>query len=165
MDSAVPSALLPLIHTAVEMRFDCKTWEEIGQRVGRSARTCRYWPIHYPREWNRYYARLRNAYLMDHCREALAYLRKHMRSENPLISAAAARHWDKNCEKLFARCEVADQKADDPEAQKVLNLIAQTKGLSDDQLAQVLEAVVDDLRSRSGGNGVGTPTPAPAQPQ
>ncbi|HMC65791.1 MAG TPA: hypothetical protein VKI65_12705 [Gemmataceae bacterium] len=163
MDSAVPPRLLPLIHTAVEMRFECKTWEEISQRVRRRARTCRHWPLRYPREWNRYYARLRNSYLMDHCREALGYLRKHMHSENPIISAAAARHWDKNCEKLFARCEAADQKADDPETQKVLRVVEQTKGLTDGQLAQVLEAVLEDLRTRADSNGAGTPTPAPPE--
>src|SRR6266571_1876502 len=115
MDVAVPPGLLPLLQTAVEMRFDCKTWEEISQRVGRKARTCRYWPLIYALEWNRHYAHLRNSYLRDHCREALARLRNHMRSENPWISAAAVRHWDKNCAKLFARSEAADQKADDPE--------------------------------------------------
>jgi len=163
MDSAVPPGLLPLIHTAIEMRFECKTWEEIGQRVGRRARTCRYWPLLYPLEWNRFYARLRNSYLTDHCHEALFYLRKHMQSKNPMISAAAARHWDKNCEKLFARFDAADQKADDPDTQKVLSLVEQTKGLSDGQLAQVLEAVLDDLRARADSNGAAMPAPAPPE--
>ncbi len=165
MDTVVSSGLLPLLHTAVEMRFDCKTWEEVGRHLHRSARTCRRWPLLYPFEWNRYYAGLRNSYLMDHCRECLARLRNHMRSDNPRISLAAARYWDKNCENLFAHFEAAGQKTNDPETQKVLSIVAQTKGLNDGQLAQVLEAVLDDLRARDGGNGAGTSTPPAEQPQ
>src|SRR5262249_23561887 len=165
MDHPVPPGLLPLLHTAAEMRFECKTWEEIGARVGRSARTCRHWPLLYPREWNRYYARLRNSYLTDHCREALGHLRRHMRSGNPTVSAVAARHWDKDCEKLFARFEDADRKALDAETQEALRVIEQTKGLNDAQLAQVLEWMLEEVRARLGHNGAETPAAAPAQPQ
>ena len=156
MDAPISLSRLAMPQVAAEMRFEAKTWEEVAQRVGRSARTCRRWPLLHPREWIRCHAHLLRAYILASHREALAHIKRHMRSQNAPVSAAAARHWDKQCVDAINRLEALERGAIDPETQEALAVLAYTKGMNNAQLLEHLERTAERLRARIGGGGAAT---------
>jgi hypothetical protein len=76
---------------AAELRAGGASWEAVADKVGREARTCRSWPHRYPDAWEQLFRAAEDRLLGDAGGEALHFLRKLLRSDNPTLSQNTAK--------------------------------------------------------------------------
>jgi hypothetical protein len=82
---------LHLLAVAAHLAATGKSWDKIGQAVGRSAETCRRWPQRYPEDWDRLYRQSRIQYLSELSRAAAGVVASLLTSKNDWLRFSAGR--------------------------------------------------------------------------
>jgi len=80
-----------LIRIAVELRVAGGNWNAVASKTGRSAATCRRWPVRFRKLWHRIYAEALSNRTEEARSEAVATLRGQLRNEDEKLRGAAAR--------------------------------------------------------------------------
>ena len=83
--------LLTLMAVAAQRRAAGHSWDTIGAEVQRAERTCRSWPQRYPEAWQRLYLEAEEHVLTEASVEAMHYLRKLLRTDNPWLQQNTAK--------------------------------------------------------------------------
>jgi hypothetical protein len=87
-----PSEVLTLMTAAARWRAGGASWDAVAEKVGRSARTCRSWPVRYAAEWRRLYLEAEDQLLEEAGAEALTFLRHLARtSKDPWVQQNSAK--------------------------------------------------------------------------
>jgi hypothetical protein len=68
--------LMKLIAQAAHLRATGLSWETVAKQVGRSAETCRHWPIRYLEEWDQLFRFADAELTVEGASEARFYMRK-----------------------------------------------------------------------------------------
>ena len=79
------------LEEAAELRAKGASWAQTAREVNLPAKTVRSWPIVYAEQWNSCYSRAETDVVTEALGEAIAALRKQLRSEEPGDVRDAAR--------------------------------------------------------------------------
>jgi hypothetical protein len=82
-----------LLNIAAELRAAGYSWQAIGQRVQRKARTCQTWPYRYRERWQAVFVEAQRRRYDETCIEAHELLRELMRDEDKKIRLKSVEIW------------------------------------------------------------------------
>src|SRR5262249_44684509 len=86
-----PQELRALVHLAAQLRATGNSWEKVAKQVGRSARTCRHWPLTYADFWHRVFLKTELQFIAAAANDAITLLRSQLVLPDAKISQGAAR--------------------------------------------------------------------------
>lgn len=117
-----------LIKRVARRRAAGVSWQVIADGLGRKKRTIEKWPDRYPALWAKYYAEAKGEVVREGHSEAMAYVRHHMRNEDPKICLSATNQF------LRLKDSEGDLPAVDDDA---IRMAQYARGLSDADVARI----------------------------
>lgn len=134
MNTHPPSARR--LRRAAELRAAGNAWEKVAADVGVRLAQVRAWPQQYPNRWRKAFDAAERQLLTEASIEAVAYLRKQLRSENVRIVRAASLKLVQIRVALerVRRTPDADKPSDTPPGYAD-RLLAYVQGMTDEELA------------------------------
>lgn len=143
--SASKTTIEAALRQAAEIRARGLSWEAVAHDLGRHPDTCRRWPRRYPLLWRRLLRQARIDVTQDGGAEAKATLRKLLRVEDNKTRLAAAEGLLKR--RTSGRKQTAGLS---PEDEELAAFVSEVKGLSDDDLEEMLRQALADGHAASG---------------
>jgi transposase len=165
--------LMKLIAQAAHLKASGLSWEAIAKELGRSAETCRQWPLRFPEEWDRFFRFADEGLTTEGASEARFYMRKLLRSDNPKYCHAAAQSLMRyRIEQTRAQSKLrraAKEEEDDEETSEAVRILKFAKQMSTEEIEQLLDrhyekrhAEGERLKESSGEKQSPEPSPVPA---
>lgn len=149
-----------------ELRANGSSWVKVGEKLGRSAETCRKWPRRYPEEWRRVYRQAEGHLTMQGSAEAMLVHRSLLQSANERVRLAAANTLNSKRQMEIAREERAARPLTASLSPEIAQFITLLKGLTHDQFEKYLaDLVARYAREAASGGAAGPAAPGPAQPR
>lgn len=149
--SGPPKKLIYLIERAAELRAAGNSWEQTGQKLGKSGRTVRTWRYRYRAFWDQTIAAARREVAADAADEGLAILRSVARSDDEKVRRDAS-------------ARLVDLRTPDDDApagnNELIRFVEFLESLTDDQLDSLLGVEHRGDDPRSTGGSAETPGPA-----
>ena len=144
--------LLSLMTQAAELRAGGASWAKVGEKLGRSAETCRQWPRQHPDEWCRLYREAEGDITRAGSSEAAHVMRNLLlQSKDEKVRVAAATFLARKREHEIEQKDEAKDGPDDDAPPEVLRFLAHLLRLDHEQF----QKEADDYLARN---------PAPSRP-